>query len=138
MLLELSSINQFQICSLHFTCAGSCEFFQLYCVVRYVTIIYVFTHRTSLIKMSTIHVIDLSNLQDCTRRLPYTELVSEVGCCGDPKLIYNVNYAAQNIDLGQFSGVFEVNNYDETNDKPEKKYLDAVRFIVGPCNHKIS
>ena len=52
--------------------------------------------------------------------------------------MYYVNYAAYNKDLGQFSGVFEVNNYDGTNDKPEKKYFNAVRFIVGPCNQQMS
>ena len=44
--------------------------------------------------------------------------------------MYYVNYSAQNYDLGQFIGFFEVNNYEETNQKSEKKYLNAVRFIV--------
>ena len=55
-----------------------------------------------------------------TRRLPGAELGSEVGCCGNLKLMYYVKYAAQNNDLGQFQGVFEVNNYDGANDKLKK------------------
>ena len=87
--------------------------------------------------MGTGAAIDLLNLQDSTRRLPCAELGSEVGCCGYLELMYYVNYAAQNNDLGQFLGVSNVNNYDATDDNPENKYLSAVRFIVGPCNQKL-
>ena len=45
--------------------------------------------------------------------------------------MYYVNYVAYNNDLVQFLGVFEVNNYNGANDKPEKNF-NAVWFIVGP------
>ena len=66
------------------------------------------------------HIIDLLNLQDSTRRLHCAELGSEVGCYGNVKLMYYVNYAAQNNDLGLYLEVLEVNNYDGANYKPEK------------------
>ena len=51
---------------------------------------------------------------------PCAEHEAEVGCCSNLKLMYYVNYAAYNNNIGQFLGVFEVNNNDGINDKPEK------------------
>ena len=42
------------------------------------------------------------------------------------------------MNLGSFFGGFEVNNYDGTNDKLDRKYLSAVRFNVGADNHQKS
>ena len=75
--------------------------------------------------------IDPLNLQDSMQRLPCAELGSELGCCGNLKLIYYVSYAAQNNDLGQFLGVFEVNYYDGTNYKPEKKNFERCTVHRG-------